>query len=195
VTDPRIERWLDLLLATQGLTSIRDREKARRVHVEQSLVALEAVEASGSPVVDVGSGGGAPGLPLASALPELAFVLLEANARKCAFLEKAAAEFPNVSVARGRAEDQPAETFRTAVAKALARPPVAVELCLPLLQVGGTAIVYVGATADAGAALRAAEMLNGELEEQSGYLLVRKLGPTPPGFPRRAGMAKKRPLA
>jgi 16S rRNA (guanine527-N7)-methyltransferase len=153
------------------------------------------VRESGGPVVDVGSGGGAPGIPLAAALPDLAFTLLEANRRKCEFLERWAGEFPNVNVVRGRAEEQPIESFRTALAKALARPPAAAELCLPLVEEGGGAVLYVGATADLNAVRRAAEKLNGEVEEHGGFLFLRKLGPTPPGFPRRPGMAGKRPLA
>ena len=193
--DERVERWLDALLGTPGLTSIRDREEARRVHVEQSLAALEAVRASGGAVVDVGAGGGAPGIPLAAALPDLSFTLLEANARKCAFLEGIAADFSNVQIVRGRAEEQPVESYRTALAKALAQPPVAVELCLPLVEEGGGAVLYVGPSADVDAVRRAAELLNGEVEERDGFLLVVKQGPTPQGFPRRPGFAKKRPLA
>jgi 16S rRNA (guanine527-N7)-methyltransferase len=146
-------------------------------------------------VIDVGSGGGAPGIPLAAALPEFDFVLLEANGRKCEFLERWAAEFPNVRVVRGRAEEQPIESYRTALAKALARPPVTAELCLPLVEEGGGAVVYVGASIDLEAVRRAAERLNGELEADEGFLFLRKVGPTPPGFPRRPGMAGKRPLA
>lgn len=153
------------------------------------------MRATGGPVIDVGSGGGAPGLPLAAALPPLEFTLLEANGRKCEFLERWAVQFPNVRVVRGRAEEQLQESFRTALAKALAKPPVAVELCLPLVEEGGGVVLYAGPSADLGAVRRAAELLNGELELDEGFLFVRKVGPTPAGFPRRPGMAGKRPLA
>jgi 16S rRNA (guanine527-N7)-methyltransferase len=195
VTDPRLERWLEALVATPGLTAVRDLDEARRVHLDGSLIALEHVRATGGPVVDVGSGGGAPGLPIAAALSDLSVTLLEANARKWAFLVRVAADFRNVRVVRGRAEEQPLEAYRTALAKALAPPPVAAELCLPLVCEGGAAIVYVGPTADPDAVRRAAERLNGELETAEGLFVVRKVGPTPPGFPRRPGMAAKRPLA
>lgn len=195
MTDPRLERWLEALVSTPGLTAVRDLDEARRVHVEESLTAVERVRALGGPVADVGSGGGAPGLPIAAALPELSVTLLEANARKCAFLVRVAAEFPNVRVVRGRAEEQPLETYGAALAKALAPPPVAAELCLPLVRSGGAAIVYVGPTADADAARRAGERLNGTLEVADGLFVFHKVGPTPPGFPRRPGMAAKRPLA
>jgi 16S rRNA (guanine527-N7)-methyltransferase len=196
VTDPRLERWLEALLETPGLTSIRDPREARRVHLEESLAVVELVRRYAGPLVDVGSGGGAPGLPLAAALPEREVTLLEASGRKCDFLERAAAAFPNVRVVRGRAEEQELEVYGVAVAKALAAPPVALEWCLPLVRRGGAAILYVGPTADADAVARAAERLAGRRPEQHpGLLVVEKVGPTPAGFPRRPGMARKRPLA
>jgi 16S rRNA (guanine527-N7)-methyltransferase len=147
-------------------------------------------------VIDVGSGGGAPGIPVAAALPGREVVLLEATGRKCDFLESVARDYPNVRVVRGRAEEQETERFGVALAKALAPPPVALEWCLPLVCRGGAAILFVGRTADADAAARASAQLGGGLPEtHPGLLLVPKLGPTPPGFPRRPGLARKRPLA
>ena len=194
--DERLDRWLDALLATPGLTSIRDPGDARRVHVDESLAALDAVQRFEGPIVDVGSGGGAPGIPLAAALPDREVMLLEANGRKCAFLREAAREFPNVTVVQGRAEEQETDRFGVAVAKALAPPPVAAEWCLPLVAPGGAAVLYVGPSADAPAVSRVSERLGGAaVEETPGLLVLRKLEPTPPGFPRRPGAAKKRPLA
>jgi len=196
VSDERLERWLEALLAAPGLTAVRDPAEAWRVHVEESLAAAEAVERFSGPIVDVGSGGGAPGIPLATALPDRDVTLLEASARKCAFLEQAAREFPNVRVVRGRAEEQDVDRFGVAVAKALAPPPVAAEWCLPLVAPGGAAVLYVGPSADAEAVGRVAEQLAaGRPEISEGLLVVAKLGPTPPGFPRRPGVARKRPLA
>ena len=193
--DERLERWLDALLATPGLTSIRDRSEAARVHVDESLAALEVVRRYGGPIVDVGSGGGAPGIPLAAALPNRQVTLLEANGRKCAFLREMALEFPNVTVVQGRAEEQETDRFGVAVAKALAPPPVAAEWCLPLVVPGGAAVLYVGPSADAAAVSRAVERLGGgPVEQVPGLLVLHKVAPTPPGFPRRPGLAKKRPL-
>jgi 16S rRNA (guanine527-N7)-methyltransferase len=146
------------------------------------------------PIVDVGSGGGAPGIPLAHALPEREVVLLEAERRKCEFLERAAP--PNARVVWGRAEEQGTDWAGVAVAKALARPPTAVEWCLPLVRPGGAVVLWVGPSAEPERVARVAERLAGELAESpDGFLVIRKVGPTPPGFPRRVGVAKKRPLA
>lgn len=196
IDERRLRLWLEALLEVPGLTSVRDPEEAWRVHVEQSLAALPVVRRFDGSIVDVGSGGGAPGIPLAAALPEREVTLLEANERKAAFLARAAAHFPNVHVVRGRAEEQELERFGVAVAKALAPPPVALEWCLPLVRIGGAAVLYVGPSADEASVARAAARLGGGVPEaQPGLLVVRKEEATPAGFPRRPGMARKRPLA
>jgi 16S rRNA (guanine527-N7)-methyltransferase len=196
LTDPRLERWLEALVATPGLTSVRDLEEARRLHLDGSLAALELVRGLEGPIVDVGSGGGAPGIPLAAALPEREVALLESSRRKCAFLERWAGEFPNVRVVCSRAEEQPVETFGVAVAKALAPPPVAAEWCLPLVAPGGAVVLFVGPSAERERVAAVAEQLAAEVvESPPGFLVLRKVGPTPPGFPRRPGIARKRPLA
>ena len=191
-----IERWLDELVATPGLTSVSG-EEARRVHLDESLAALETVQRFEGPIVDVGSGGGAPGIPLAEALPGREVTLLEATRRKCDFLERWLTELPNLRVVCGRAEEQPLDAWGVAVAKALAPPPVAAEWCLPLVALGGAAVLYVGPTAQADRVAQVAGLLAAKLEPDSppGLLILRKLGPTPPGFPRRPGVARKRPLA
>jgi 16S rRNA (guanine527-N7)-methyltransferase len=196
LTDPRLERWLEALVATPGLTSVRDPAEARRVHLADSLTALETVRGFEGPIVDVGSGGGAPGIPIAAALPQREMTLLESSRRKCAFLDRWAGELPNLRVVCGRAEEQPVDTFGVALAKALAPPPVAAEWCLPLVAPGGAAVLFVGPSADAARVAAVAEQLAAELvESPPGLLVLRKRGPTPPGFPRRPGIARKRPLA
>src|SRR5690348_18364904 len=100
--------------------------------VDDALRALDLVRGFEGPIVDVGSGGGAPGIPLAHALPDREVTLLEASRRKCEFLERWTAELPNLRVVCGRAEEQAVDAFGIAVAKALAPPPVAAEWCLPL---------------------------------------------------------------
>jgi 16S rRNA (guanine527-N7)-methyltransferase len=196
VTDERLERWLDELLETPGLTAIENRDDAYRVHVEGSLAALPQVARFGGSIVDVGSGGGSPGIPLAVALPDRRVTLLEANARKAAFLDRIAALFPNVDVVRGRAEEQEVDAYGVAVARALAPPPAAAEWCLPLVWPSGGAVIYVGPTADLEAVARvAAKVGGGKPELEGGVIVIPKVSPTPQGFPRRPGMARKRPLS
>jgi 16S rRNA (guanine527-N7)-methyltransferase len=190
-----IERWLEAVVTAPGLTSLKG-DEARRVLAEDSLRVRDVVTSFDGPIVDVGSGGGVPGIPLAVELPEREVTLLESSRRKCEFLESWARELPNVRVVCGRAEEQPVDAWGVAVAKALAPPPVAAEWCLPLVAPGGAAILFAGPSADAEQVARVAEQLGGELAESPpGLLVLRKLGPTPEGFPRRPGAARKRPLA
>jgi 16S rRNA (guanine527-N7)-methyltransferase len=164
------------------------------VLLEDSLRALPLLEGLAGPVVDVGSGGGAPGLPLAFALPELEFVLLDAERRKCEFLEAWAP--PNARVVWGRAEEQETDWAGAALAKALAHLPTAAEWCLPPVRPGGLAVLWAGASAEPERVAAVAARLGGELVDgPPGLLVLRKLEPTPPGFPRRVGVARKRPLA
>jgi 16S rRNA (guanine527-N7)-methyltransferase len=191
--DERLHRWLHALVDTPGLTAIKDVEGARTALLEDSLRGLELVQAFAGSIVDVGSGGGVPGIPLAASLPDREFVLLEATGRKCDFLRVWAP--PNTRVIEGRAEEQETDTYGVAVAKALAIPPVAAEWCLPLVRPGGAAILWVGPSADLEHVARVAKELGGELADSSdGLLVLRKVRPTPEGFPRRVGVARKRPL-
>jgi 16S rRNA (guanine527-N7)-methyltransferase len=195
VREDVLERWLAALVETPGLTALSLAD-ARRVLLEDSLRAVEVVRGLEGPLVDVGSGGGAPGIPLAASLPELEVALLEAERRKADFLERWVGELPNLRVAWGRAEEQPIEAYGVAVAKALAAPPVAAEWCLPLVREGGYVVLFVGPSADLRAVARVAEQVGGGAPElRGGLVLIPKVTPTPAGFPRRAGIARKRPLA
>jgi 16S rRNA (guanine527-N7)-methyltransferase len=164
------------------------------VLLDDSLRGLELVSSFDGPIVDVGSGGGAPGVPLAHALPDREVVLLEAERRKAEFLERWTP--PNARVVWGRAEEQELDWAGVAVAKALAQPPTAAEWCLPLVREGGAVVLWVGPSADADRVAAVAQRIGGELAAApDGFLVLRKIAPTPPGFPRRTGVAKKRPLA
>jgi 16S rRNA (guanine527-N7)-methyltransferase len=190
-----LERWLEAVLEAPGATALTDPDSARRVLLDDAIRATGIVVANAGPVVDVGSGGGSPGLPLAVALPSREFTLLEAERRKCGFLESFASELPNVRVVWGRAEEQPTETYGVALAKALAKPPAATELGLPLVRLDGVLLLWLGTSADRLELARVAGALGGRLEDETeGLVVLRKVEPTPPGFPRRPGMAKKRPL-
>ena len=161
--------------------------------LDDALRAVEIVRGYEGAIVDVGSGGGSPGIPLAASLPDREFVLLEAERRKCEFLERWAP--PNARVVWGRAEEQETDVFGVALAKALAQPATALEWCLHLVRPGGAAILWLGPAADIGALARvSAQLGGGDPEDHGGLTVVPKLSLTPPGFPRRTGVAKKRPL-
>ena len=169
-----LERWLGEVLAAPGATGIDGLGDARRMLLDDALRAVPIVESSPGRVIDVGSGGGTPGIPLAVVLAGRSFTLLEA----------------------GRAEEQQTDVFGVALAKALAKPPVAAELCLPLVRPGGIAIIWVGENPELDRVGHVAEKLGSHLEDEAdGLLVLRKTESTPAGFPRRPGMAKKRPLA
>jgi 16S rRNA (guanine527-N7)-methyltransferase len=164
--------------------------------LEDSLRGIDIVRELDGPIVDVGSGGGAPGIPLAVALADREVTLLEAEERKVGFLRRWEARLPNLRVVRGRAEEQETDVYGVAVAKALAAPPVATEWCLPLVRPGGALVLWVGSSVDRDHVARVSERLaGGEPEDRAGLLVIEKLGPTPSGFPRRPGVARKRPLA
>jgi 16S rRNA (guanine527-N7)-methyltransferase len=188
-----LEAWLAAVVETPGLTALAGSD-ARAVLLEDSLRGVEVVRGFDGPIVDVGSGGGAPGIPLAVSLPGREVVLLEAERRKCAFLEQWAP--PNARVVWGRAEEQETDWAGVAVAKALAHPPTAAEWCLPLVRPGGAVVLWVGPSAERDRVAAVAARIAGEpAESPDGFLVLRKTGPTPTGFPRRPGIAKKRPLA
>jgi len=171
-----------------------DLDGAREMLLADSLRAAEICAGYAGPIVDVGSGNGAPGIPLALALPTREVVLLESIRRKCDFLERWAPA--NARVICGRAEQQERDWAGVALAKALAPAAVAAEWCLALVAPGGAAILWVGPTADRERATRVARQLAAEpAPSPDGLLVLRKLGPTPPGFPRRPGRARRSPLA
>ena len=101
-----------------------------------------------------------------------------------------------MTVVRGRAEEQGTDRFGVALAKALASPPVALEWALTLVRPGGAAVLWLGPSADLEQLARVAEQLGGGApQQQAGLAVVPKIRPTPAGFPRRPGVARKRPLA
>jgi 16S rRNA (guanine527-N7)-methyltransferase len=200
-----------------NLTSLRDRDAIYRRHFVESLALLQALEDAGlvaSPVIDIGTGAGFPGLPMKIARPDLELTLLEATGKKVRFLESMVAELDlaGVRVIQGRAEDiarQPEhrESYRLAVARAVAPLPVLLELALPLLAVGGVLAAPKGSAAprELRASGHALEVLSGEVVSTDRLdlpvegpiptlVIVRKTGPTPNAYPRRAGIPNKRPL-
>jgi 16S rRNA (guanine527-N7)-methyltransferase len=191
-------------------TTVRDVGAALDRHVADSLVAVELPEVrAASRIADLGSGAGWPGLALAAALPEARVLLVEAAIRHCRYLERAVAAggLENVEIVHARAEEW-AETNDVVTARALAALPVLVEYAAPLLVDGGVLVAWKGAVPEDEAAAGAAAAAIVGLEpvsvvpvqpypasERRTLHVFRKVAPTPERFPRRPGMAVKRPLA
>jgi 16S rRNA (guanine527-N7)-methyltransferase len=191
-------------------TAVHDRDEVLNVHIADSVVGLEvpAVKEA-TRIVDLGSGAGLPGLVLAIARPEAQVVLVESVGKKCAWLERTVEVLglENVRVACARAEELEEEPFDVVTARALAALPVLCEYAAPLLREGGAMVAWKGAVdaREDADGLHAAQVLGLEREEvravepypgsQRRTLHVfRKVQPTPEMYPRRAGMAAKRPL-
>jgi 16S rRNA (guanine527-N7)-methyltransferase len=193
-------------------TSITARRSALDVHAADSLVALEIPEVRAAAVLaDLGSGAGFPGLALAVALPHASVSLVESSRRKCAFLTRAVTEasLASVNVVCARVEEwgDGREACDVVTARALGPLAVVAEYAAPLLRVGGSLVAWKGrrdaeeeraAAAAAGAlGLEPARVVpvRPYAESRDRHLhILRKAAPTPARFPRRAGMARKRPL-
>jgi 16S rRNA (guanine527-N7)-methyltransferase len=193
-------------------SSARARKDVVDRHLADSLVALELEPVrSAINVLDLGSGAGLPGLALAAALPDATFMLLESVARKCAFIERTAEAcgISNVHAVNRRAESFHAGHGRhdLVTARAVASLEVSVEYAAPLLRVGGVLVAWGGKRLPEveSAAERAANTVGlGEIEilpvkpfaaaQHRHLYLVSKVRETPAGFPRRPGVAAKRPL-
>jgi 16S rRNA (guanine527-N7)-methyltransferase len=173
--------------------------------VEDCLVLLDHLGDARS-LVDVGSGGGMPGIPLKIARPDLRVVLVEADRRKAAFLVHAAARLGlDVEVVAERAETaargQLREAFDVAVCRALAPMPALAELCLPFVRVGGRLLAMKAKAEDAAEAI---EALGGGpariapapsvARERGVVVVVPKVAATPEAYPRRPGLPARRPL-
>jgi 16S rRNA (guanine527-N7)-methyltransferase len=206
-------RVLELLAAERASVSSVVDERAWRVHVADSLTGLEVPElGTASRIADVGAGAGFPGLALAVALPGAQVDLIESVGRKCEFMRTAieAAGIPNATVLNLRSEDWAAADGRDAydvvTARAVGRLSTLAELASPLLKPNGLLIAWKGkrdedeeqqlANAAESLAMRPESIL--DVGDRAGSKhrhlhVLRKIAPTPPNLPRRAGIAKKRP--
>ena len=212
----QLAKYLDLLFAANqrmNLTRITDRAAAEVQHVGDALTLLPFLPAGPGAFVDVGSGGGVPGIPLAIARPDARVMLVESTKKKAAFLKSAIAELGlgNVSVSEWRAEDvghsNSRETFDVAVARAVATLDWLAEWCLPLVKKGGKLLAMKGARAaeEVPAAAKAVKMLGGgpavvhpvELpgSEHRVVVEVPKVTRTDKRLPSAAPQAKGKPLA
>jgi 16S rRNA (guanine527-N7)-methyltransferase len=202
-----LERYLDELYEWNtrfNLTRIPAEEAWGR-HVEEALGLLAAVPPpQGARIVDVGSGAGIPGVPIAVVRPDLDVVLCDSDGKRAGFLAHVVAllGLHRVEVAAVRAEELGRtvggrEAFDAAVSRATAPPPVLCELCLPLLRGGGTMAALVSdAPAAAAACATAAGACGGGTPAAAapGVLAVVKVRPTPDRYPRRPGIPARRPL-
>ncbi len=201
---PALEHYSRLVAdAPLSVTALPDQAAIWRELVEDALRARPLIgESLPELVVDVGSGNGSPGIPLAIDYGR-PVTLLEAASRKAAFLRRVVAELGiEAPVVAERSEHYAGaagrDRFDLVLARALAPPPVALELCLPLARAGGRVVLWTGEidghAIDEVAGQLAARV--SRVERYGGRRLVEvaKLGATPERFPRRPGMAAKRPL-
>ncbi|MCJ7764048.1 MAG: 16S rRNA (guanine(527)-N(7))-methyltransferase RsmG [Dehalococcoidales bacterium] len=199
-----------------NLTSITDFKEVQIKHFLDSLSVTPALKhpIDGRRFLDVGAGGGFPGLPLKIAFPAIKLVLLEATTKKAAFLRHLAEKlgFDDVYIVVGRAEDiarqsQYRECFDVVLSRAVAQLPVLAELTLPFCAVGGRLISQKKGdiNAEIDKAIKAIEIMGGiqplvkrveldELADERYLLIVDKIAPTPDKYPRRPGIPAKRPI-
>jgi 16S rRNA (guanine527-N7)-methyltransferase len=214
--EPKLATLLGLLDSDPTApTSVTAPAEAVDVHIADSLAALPSIaeHARAGPVVDIGSGAGFPGLPLAIARPDCEFDLLESTGRKCSFLERAIerARLPNARVVCARVEDwargQGGGRYALALVRAVGPLATLVEYASPLLHEGGLLVAWKGARdaleeAQGAAAAQALGMsplavvpVTPFQDARHRHLhLFEKTGPAPVSVPRRAGMASKRPF-
>jgi 16S rRNA (guanine527-N7)-methyltransferase len=199
-------------------SSVRDPEEAWKVHVADSLAGLEFDDLrTASAIADLGAGAGFPGLPLGVVLPDARVDLIEASSRKCEFMRRTidAARIDGARVICERSEEWAAdpppdggrEAYDAVVARAVGRLATLAELASPLLRDDGILVAWKGRRdpQEEAELERSASRLAMQPEEtrwvgpyagsRNRHLhVMRKRGQTPPGLPRRPGMAKKRPF-
>jgi 16S rRNA (guanine527-N7)-methyltransferase len=209
----RLALLLELVAAEHSsITAVRDPAQGVDVHVADSLVALELPAVRDARrIADLGSGGGFPGLALAIALPAAHVALVESVGRKVAFLRAAIErlELSNAAAIQARAEDwhEGIAAHDLVTARAVGPLSVLVEYAAPLLVLGGSLVAWKGARdrgeeADGRAAAAALGMEEPEVRPVCPFPAARdrhlylssKVRDTPPGYPRRSGMARKRPI-
>ena len=209
----RLDGYVALLMeanAQFNLTAIKDPELIEANLVGGSLELLTLLPDSATSLIDIGSGGGVPGLIIAAARPELTVCLVDSTGKKVRFLEETAGilGLANVTAVHGRAEDlaQDAtyrEQFDVGTARAVARLATLVELVLPFVTPGGVGVFPkgTGALDELEEALQAIGFVGGRRPEaipskldESTYIAIEKARETPARFPRRVGIPGKRPI-
>ena len=195
-----------------NLTAITDPRDVAVLHLLDSLALTGLAGLEGRTVVDVGTGAGFPGVPLAIARPSARVTLLDSLGKRVDFLRESCQTLglDNVECVHGRAEEfagERRETFDLAVSRAVAALPVLCELCLPLVKVGGAfwAMKSVDTEEEISASKAAVKVLGGRIQAVSDYTIpttevvhrvvcIQKTAPTPKKYPRRFALIKKQPL-
>ena len=196
-----------------NLTAIKGAEDVAHLHFLDSLALLGFASFKDARVVDVGSGAGFPGVPLKLAEPSIELTLIDATAKRVAFLKELCAAIGiEAECVHARAEEsarapEMRERFDIAVSRAVARLSVLAELCLPFVRVGGLFIAMKGAESDAelAEARNAMDVLGSEYEDARDYtipeteithrvIIIRKTAQTPSQYPRRFAKILKSPL-
>ena len=211
--------YMDMILEKNqyiNLTAVRDRDEALQKHIADSLSCdfMEEYEAAEN-VIDIGTGAGFPGVPLAIVSPDKKFTLVDSLNKRLRIIDELTGELriKNVTTVHGRAEDvgkskEHREQYDICVSRAVASLDVLCEWCLPLVKNGGYFVAYKGEnvsreTEDAASAIKLlggkiVEIRKVQTEEESisGHVLVmiKKVKNTPSKYPRQAGQARKNPL-
>ena len=212
---PALEKFSQMLLEknrVMNLTAITQPDQVATLHLLDSLFLLKTVNFAGKKAIDVGTGAGFPGMPLAIACPEGDFTLLDSLGKRVRFLEEVRGELGlgNVACVHGRAEEfarDHREGFAVVMSRAVANLSMLCELCLPLVEVGGVflAMKSTNCEGEVADARRAIALLGGELEETIDYtipttdvthrlVVIAKVSPTPKKYPRPFAQMKKQPL-
>ena len=214
---PALAEYGRLLLEknqVMNLTALREPEQVARLHFLDSAGLFGAADLAGKKVIDIGSGGGFPGLPLRLIEPSIQLTLLDALGKRVTWLSEVtqALGTADVTCIHARAEEQALlpdyrEQFDIATSRAVADLRVLAELCLPYVKTGGAfmAMKSVDSEEELSAALRGIQLLGGDMGAAHDYripgtdvihriLVIKKVGPTPKGYPRRWAKIQKGPL-
>ena len=196
-----------------NVTAVTDEEEFIQKNIIDSLTIVGRPEIStAARIIDIGTGGGLPGVPLAIAYPEKEFILMDAVGKKLKVVEAVAAEIGlnNLRTVHARAEDLARqkdfrESFDLAVSRAVANMTTLSEYCLPFVKIGGnfTAFKTENAAEEIAAAANAVVKLGGVLHDFEGdgiegsghgFVRIEKVSKTPKTYPRKAGLPSKEPL-
>ena len=212
---PQLIEFSRLLLEknqVMNLTAITEPREVATLHLLDSLALAAHEELAGKKIIDVGTGAGFPGMPLAIALPGVDMTLLDSLNKRIDFLQEVcnALSLQDITCVHARAEEFAAahrESYDFAVSRAVAALPVLCELCLPLVKVGGAFLAMKSSHSqeETDQAAKAISLLGGKLERVTDYsipttdithrlLTIRKVSPTPKKYPRRFAQIKKQPL-